>query len=391
MGFIHSLGGNYIQLLCGGRHNIYLQRVRGLFKSLTDGGAELVFICDGYVRQDNLTKWVTRRRKEYVECLATLDSIQKGSFKSTSNSHYGRCCKSVANSIMLCAVEFGKVVVSNGYDCDAMIAKYAAECNALAVVATDTDFLIYAGDWKYWHAMTINFKNLTIVQFNRSVLLEHLNLTREQMPLFATIVGNDYREEIIYKKRFGGKKCERFLAMAEYVRKIHPAENKLDSGFYKQLYSDLFDSKLDTNVAKDKIEKLKASIGLYNIHFEIMHDENNNLAEMYAKENVFMNAVLSNGTFQYEINFVDLRDSLNNNVPASFIDIATMVFRKLSGIILFDSPDRKFTMLTKRAFQKPYQAKLEEPILPKGCSPFVSPVLARHFISFFHFQKRSQR
>lgn len=368
MGFIHSLGGNQIELLCGGRHNIYLKKVRKFFESLTNHGAELIFICDGHVSSDNLSKWIGRRRKEYVDCLNTFDNIENG-HKSTSFTSYGRCCKSVTHSIRLCAAEFGKVIICNGYNCDAMIAKYAIEHKALAVVATDTDFLIYAGNWRYWQAMSISFEDLTIIQFNRNALLKHLNLSREQMPLFATIVGNDYKEDLRYQKQFGGSKRERFSKIAGYVRDIQVNGKKCDSSFYEKLYSDLFGGKLNTVVAKDKIEKLTSSIDSYNVHFEILQDEIESPVRKYAEENVFINSVLSDGIFQYEVNFIDLRDAFNNNVSVSFMDAILIAYRKLSGIILFDFPDRKFSMLTKRAWREPYQLKQEKPIWPTGiCS-----------------------
>lgn len=352
MGFLGSLGGNHIELLCGGRHNVYLQKVRVFFESLSHE-AELVFICDGHVRQDKLERWIRNKEVEYESSQEILDGIRKGDELGSFFNNHDRCCKSVTNSIILCAADFGKVIITNGYDCDATIAKYAYEHNALAVFTRDTDFLIFKGKWRFWQSGSIDFEHLTTYEFNRVALLDYLKLSREQMPLFATIVGNDYKEELPIQKQFKvGKKISKlFPVIANYVRNT-------DLSNEEELCCDLFQGKLNT-VIKNNFKK---SLKSYDIDFEIAPDENP--VNTYTRKNVFMSSIWSKEIFQYEINFIDLRDALNKNTSVSFIDVILNVFRKLSGIILFHTPDRKFKMLTKRASEERYEVKEEEVILP---------------------------
>lgn len=365
MGFIHSLGGCDVELLCGGRHNVYLQNVRTLFKTLTEHGAELIFICDGQLRTDNLSKWIYRRRREYDECLRIYDAIDNGQYVDTGFNGNARCCKSVVNSILFYANEFGEIVISTKRDCDAVIAKYAYEKNALAVIATDTDFLIFPGQWNYWHALNFDYERLTIKQFNRNGLMKYLHLPREAMPFFATIVGNDFKQEIRILKQFGGPKNERFLKIADYVRDISRRKYESDVEFYRALAISLFDSKLSGLILKDKMEQLKFSVESYKIDFEA-DCERKSVVRKYAEANVFMNAVMSEGMFQYDMNFVDLRNVNNNNANVSFPEILLTVFQKLSGIILYDFPTQKWTIITKPAIDLPYKERTVNSILPTG-------------------------
>lgn len=81
-------------------------------------------------------------------------------------------------------------------ECDAEIARYA--CNndsVIGVIAEDSDFLIFPGNWRYFSTKELTFENnkeLKTREYSRTALREFLRLTgAKQMAIFATIAGND--------------------------------------------------------------------------------------------------------------------------------------------------------------------------------------------------------
>jgi hypothetical protein len=70
-------------------------------------------------------------------------------------------------------------------------AAFATKNNALAVIADDSDYLIYKGNWRYWSARQLDLNDLSTMEYDRRALWDCLNLSEDQMKIFATIAGND--------------------------------------------------------------------------------------------------------------------------------------------------------------------------------------------------------
>lgn len=178
-------------MMCGMRSDVYFRRVRGFFQRLVDAGAKFVFFTDGPVQNDKQPTWMKRQNTKYEDHLAVIDKLEKHVPLSDLVKQPIPTTTMVASLIRAIAKEFGPVNTSIHNECDLELAAYATETNAFAIMADDSDFLIYPGQWRYWSIKHIDHDRLTTIAYNRAGLRAHLGLSPEQLLLFANLAGND--------------------------------------------------------------------------------------------------------------------------------------------------------------------------------------------------------
>lgn len=134
-------------MLCGLRSEQFSERIRKLFQSLNDAGAHLVFFYDGTLQSDKEITWHQRRDQEYFSHLEIIKALENNPRISELLSS-GLPLKSASVTLLLVrkvAQEFNKIHVSVNVECDLELAAYASSNNAFAIIADDSDFLIYPG------------------------------------------------------------------------------------------------------------------------------------------------------------------------------------------------------------------------------------------------------
>lgn len=52
-------------------------------------------------------------------------------------------------------------------------------------------FSLMTGSWRYWSIKNINREKYTTLEYNKEALRAKLSLSMAQLPLFATLCGND--------------------------------------------------------------------------------------------------------------------------------------------------------------------------------------------------------
>lgn len=352
MGFVHLFGTDSDEVILGGRHNVYLRTVTDFFTTLVENGAKLVFFCDGQVRSEKMNEWCNRRNEEYQRSIYTLHAIDNG-IHQMSDKRCGRGCKNIVNCLLKTVEQFGEIITTSSTDCDAAIANYAVANNALAVIANDSDFLIYDGNWQFWDGNCFNLNRLTTKCFKRNILRRHLNLTSDEMKLFATMSGNDYTKHILRNDYPNKTDFRKIANLCQSLRLT------FDMKFYRLVTSQLCEP---TN---DAIEIVKNSIESYRI--DVTAPIGNNKLEKYTLRNVLMDAILKENIFQYSVNFLEFQPNGNNNSDGTFFEKLLKTFRKLSGTLLKDKIGAKpiFKILTKYSAETPYQLLHEIPIFPK--------------------------
>lgn len=174
----------------GGRYNLAYVTIDKFFSKLVSLGAKLVFFYDGPIQNTKNETWLRRQDERYERYLRLVDAVDQGtdidhlasSFDPPHNFRY---------PLKYLARKHGTFVLSMANECDQELASYASKVGALAILATDSDYLAYEGDWRLWFSEGIDFDNLKTMEFNRKALLSHLGLNCKQMPLFGTLAGND--------------------------------------------------------------------------------------------------------------------------------------------------------------------------------------------------------
>lgn len=214
------------EALCGGRFKKYQDTCELLFKNLSKCG-DLVFFVDGSLVTEKLCHWIAGNEEKYHLSLEVIEMIDQG--KSVSD--ICRATKELPrftthlSIVERIAKKYGNVMRSMTRECDSEIAKFAIENNAFVVLAEDSDFLIFKGDWKYFSLNELNIDTLKTKEYNRYALWNFLGLKNFfQMAMLATLSGNDL-VNFDDVKRFHFQLTEgkfsidrKFLALADFVK-----------------------------------------------------------------------------------------------------------------------------------------------------------------------------
>lgn len=177
MGFVHKFGKSTFELTLGGRHHLYLQEFESFVMNLCNAGATLAFFCDGQLQSYRSDEWCHRRDTEFTAAYAIIN--QDKCDNRPSNRRFG--CKTIVKSLlkMVEDKQYGEIVISTQVDCDAAIAKYAVSNDALAVVASDSDFVIFEGNFQWWEADSIHFQRMQANRFERNAIRKQFGLTHK--------------------------------------------------------------------------------------------------------------------------------------------------------------------------------------------------------------------
>jgi hypothetical protein len=91
------------------------------------------------------------------------------------------------------ARKYGQLIVTMSLkECDTEIARYAFNNpKVLAIVADDSDFLIYPGHWRYFSLRNIDYDNFETYEYSRTALRSFLNLTDKELAILSALNGND--------------------------------------------------------------------------------------------------------------------------------------------------------------------------------------------------------
>ncbi|XP_065088015.1 uncharacterized protein LOC135709551 [Ochlerotatus camptorhynchus] len=204
--------------LFGGRLYLAYLIINHFFSKLKALGVELQFFVDGTVPSFKLKTWCERRNANYKKMIDIYDAVDKGTDVETIATEIGSFVNEYAMEYL--AKKHGTLSVSILKECDQELATFARKNNALAIIADDSDFLIYEGNWRYWSSRDIDIVTLETMEYNRPALVEHLELSFAQMPLFATLSGNDIVkfEELLPFHSSLGQYSRKFYNVAKFVR-----------------------------------------------------------------------------------------------------------------------------------------------------------------------------
>lgn len=267
MGMINLVSRDEIWTLCGGRHQLYQKMLEDLMETLSTF-AELVFFEDGPPLTEKLMTNIQRRNENYRRVICVMDQIYDGVPLSSiveSSREVPRLTTSL-NMIEETAKRFGKLIVTVTKECDTELARFASNNpSVLAVVADDTDFLIFSGSWRYFSLININFEHLTTIEYSRTALRQFLGINDKQLFILSTLGGNDIikRDEVRQFHLENGIMMahEKFPWLARYIKESLPMD------FYPLLDA------ISSNVLHDNRQETKNrihdSLAQYNIVGEI--------------------------------------------------------------------------------------------------------------------------
>ncbi|XP_055310152.1 uncharacterized protein LOC129573547 [Sitodiplosis mosellana] len=347
--------------ICGGRHQIALENWKKMLNALKSTGSSLVFFSDLNIQVGKVDEWLNRRNEEFLIYTEIYDLIDSGislrevierqsDKKSVSSTFYG---------MAVIAREYGQFNYSIRRECDLEIANYAKNNNALAVITNDTDFLIFDGNWRLWSPQDIHItqsNRLKTIEYNRNGIANTCSLARHQLPLFATLLANDFTHG--YYNQLARFYCSmgpmkyRIRNVARYVRKLGNVNlNEFDiSRIIQQVFG----------YTNDELQQLfRQSLDSYNIDFSPMQIDNP--LEQKLLNTAMYRPYMANscGIHGFTMGFYDMRGS-SANLPILLIDWV----KRRKGILKRNT-NETFLVLAKKNMNQSFVSHTETVICPE--------------------------
>lgn len=328
MGLVHVLKTNPTDALFAGRHQMLIALYEKFFFHLQSLGATLAFFTDGTVQNEKIPEWIKRQSSKYEVQIQFYDKHDTSRIPAVTT---------ITKSLIETCKRIGYFHYSINNDCDKEVARYATENNALAVIAGDTDFLIFKGNWNYWSTYHLDFDQLKTVEFSRSTLRNHLKLNVKQMAIFGTICGNDIVSQRLLKKLTFDSLEKKIMYISKYVRSITKSSSTLTAKDLKAISLAFFERDDNTNV-----ELIKTSIDFYDINsFNDTCKQSRKLALHLG----YLYNILIDQPNLISLNYIDFRCC----EAEVFAENIKVLVKRQMGILL---KHKQNTALTRRVFIK---------------------------------------
>lgn len=341
-------------MLCGGRLQQTMETLETLFRRLSE--AELIFFMDGFVRDAKRDTWMKRQHKKYLDSLKIMDLVY-GRVPLSNIRHQNFYINTAINVIEEACKKFGKLHYTVEFECDQEIARFAfTNKRVLGIFSTDTDFMIFRGNWRYFSTKDLQLDTLRTKEFDRKALRDHLRLKAAELPIFAMLAGNDFLPEEdlrAFHNRISPQRKSKFVQIAKFVRRAC-AEKESFEMLLKFISKEVFG-----NTKEKQILRLKASIGFY----DVLSDLESSQDEFLRNHHLFTYNVLNSSPFNFSLSFFDYRCS---DIP-SYYDLCVPMLQRQAGIVFMmtQTPDAHVKVYIKTShFEKTRKFELA-PIFPQ--------------------------
>lgn len=350
--------------ICGGRYKKLLNTWRNMLATLKSTGCNLVFFNDLNIPTSKIPELLKRRNEAFKTFTKLYDLIAEGQNDlGTLVKKIGKkALTTIFHDMAFVAQEYGEFYTSSKNESDCELASYAKQHDVMAIVSDDSDFLIYDGLWRLWSAGNMHFKHahqMYTTETNPDDLKYFLSLSSEQLPLFATLCGNDITQPLSRKfDDFFGARQQKFETVAQFVRDQAPDYD------IQRILTEIFGC-----VKNDTLELIENSINSYKTDAEgTINDDpmaerlfHSKLYRSYMK---FLVPIHARG-----MPFYDLRGCEGEiSVPCLLIEW----IKRKKGIVMNANEDKSqytFTLIVRKEFNVECMAHVETPIYP-GCGFF---------------------
>ncbi|CRL04757.1 CLUMA_CG017817, isoform A [Clunio marinus] len=374
LGFISLIIEDKGQMLCGGRHQMYEENLEQILKELSKH-ADLVFFEDKLPpeeKKETILKRDQEKDETITEIIKRVKShtllsdilVEMGDWKITRTlSHY--------DMVKILAKRHGLIKFALTKDCDAEIAQYANDNPAvLAVIANDSDFLIFLGRWRYFSISDIKLNPLRTKEYNKKALRNTLRLNDQQLTILSSLSGNDVirfpEVEKFLKTNLGERiKANRKFDFLGYF--IHALPKDLNSAI------EVIAKKVFNSDSKEVLEHIKDSINQYDTIFESKKLTDPLEKLCVDKQFGFTIDVLKKFVRKFFPYYCDITK------PSTLMNVIMEVILKAVGIINFDEKDdpEKFSYYGKKTDCTGIQQYSDFPIFPSFNLPPLMELLER--------------
>lgn len=377
MGLVCFVSRNKFDTLCGGRHNIVAIVIDELFQKIKNIGAELVFFMDGPIQDEKYSTWLCRQNLRYESCNNILDDFEHGMPLWKIIQKEKNNCYSIPNISTVIPIleekaqKYGTLHKTYTVECDLEIAAFASNNPAvLAVIAHDSDFLIFPGDWRYFSINWLSVDTLITKEFNRTALREHLGLNDKQIVIFATLASNDvikYEEVKHFHNQISGTRTlakHKFPAIAKVIKEqLNIGRKKIPGEIVNLLWRDS---------SPESVVRVRKSLKSYKINFkkEDYSVTNPLLHQCIQHDLMFVFDILMKTTVNFTLFYFNLS---RENI--SYYDYIIPMFQRQLGIIYDRTSTDGHTIYSKSSHSDSYQMFKVHPIFPDVIVPPLEKLL----------------
>uniref|UniRef100_A0A1B6DDU3 XPG-I domain-containing protein n=1 Tax=Clastoptera arizonana TaxID=38151 RepID=A0A1B6DDU3_9HEMI len=229
------------------------------FKKL---GITLVFFFDGPTPDVKRCTWVQRRMDTMIKVYKIMDLLKDGNKTTDVSSDLFMLPIGLNSFVMIYLKEECNIEVYSAVEeCDEEINAFAVQHNCFAVLSQDSDYMIYEGNYLYLSMKSLNLEKMTIAFYSRKELARNLGISLQDLPLFATLAGNDiisvdklrvFHQNLV--KRMCGSRAKTFFhilfpCIANYI-KTFPR----NSSFLINLANDVFRDESKASLIQSSIQ-----------------------------------------------------------------------------------------------------------------------------------------
>jgi hypothetical protein len=186
----------------GGDFREYKARWVTFLNALEDAGITPWFVDDGNIIRSKKDKWVSSRYRGGKANMDVYDQLKRGQRPTeVALNDASNICHMLPHLLKYDLGYLDNVMSSTPLkECDTACVALAENLNAFAILSRDTDYLIYQykSDIHYVSTNALDWNTLDTVELIPEALATHLGLEKKQLPLFATLKGNDFlsRDEL---------------------------------------------------------------------------------------------------------------------------------------------------------------------------------------------------
>lgn len=364
-------------LICGGRHQLYIRAIRKFLTNLQDTGVKLIFFAPGTKLNDAPQIFIPKREEEYQKYIKLLDRIDQGVPIRRIIQQKNRKVKDIRathsieyNATIVCK-QFGEVYF-NYVRHNQEIAHYAQKHkdDVMAIIAGDTDFLVFEGDYQYWPAIDMDLREMTGIRVCRQTVWNELDVSPQQLALIGALAGSFYLPPSVgllkefYKNHVQREETfSKIPDLAAYVRKIAqtPTSDANRVTFdLERVAKDIFGD----DYGEEQMNTIENGLTVYNLNFRIPIISDS-FHRQLRRNHCFLYKLLTDDIFNIrDIMFIDYR----NFRSRTYAELIMPVLQRLMGHMFSEKRNTGFTrkICMKFSHEDPFEIVDETPCYPPG-------------------------
>lgn len=204
--------------VCSGQWREYERNLNKFIEAFQSIGVTLVFFFGSFTILTKPDIWASRRLREFnnvkeiFDCIKQKMPIPTDKFTIPSN----------AIKLLRIALKYlpgVRVYYNLSGECDQTIASYASQYNCMAILAQDSDFVMY-NTAPYLSIQHLDLNTMQTMKYCRESLCKELSLEVSTLPLLGCLLGNDHisRDSLA---PFHKSVCQMFARHRSFQRRLN--------------------------------------------------------------------------------------------------------------------------------------------------------------------------